>query len=153
MPTMPLEVAGQTIEPSVSVPTATVARLAATAAPEPEPRAASAAVENVGILVCRRGRPAADERVERKFAHSERLVLLSTAPGGAQQPHQVRVSRLRRAHQRQRPGCRLHAVAGVDVVLEQHLDAVSTARAAPARFPVERVGDLQRLGIQPRSPS
>ena len=36
MPTMPLVVAGQTIEPSVSVPTASGARLAATAAPEPE---------------------------------------------------------------------------------------------------------------------
>ncbi len=36
MPTMPLTEDGQTIEPSVSVPTATAHRLAETAAPEPE---------------------------------------------------------------------------------------------------------------------
>jgi hypothetical protein len=36
MPTMPQLEAGETIEPSVSVPTASVARLAAMAAPEPE---------------------------------------------------------------------------------------------------------------------
>jgi hypothetical protein len=35
-PTMPLIEAGQTIEPSVSVPTAAAARPAATATPEPE---------------------------------------------------------------------------------------------------------------------
>ena len=35
MPTVPFTDAGQTIEPSVSVPTATAQRLAATAAPEP----------------------------------------------------------------------------------------------------------------------
>ena len=36
IPTMPLFVAGQTIEPSVSVPTASGARLAETATPDPE---------------------------------------------------------------------------------------------------------------------
>ena len=36
MPTMPQTVDGPTIEPSVSVPSATGARLALTAAPEPE---------------------------------------------------------------------------------------------------------------------
>ena len=36
MPTMPLAPDGQTIEPSVSVPTVTVARSAAAATPEPE---------------------------------------------------------------------------------------------------------------------
>ena len=36
MPTMPLIAAGQVTEPSVSVPTAIVAKLAATATPEPE---------------------------------------------------------------------------------------------------------------------
>ena len=36
IPTMPLFVDGQTIEPSVSVPTASGARLAETATPEPE---------------------------------------------------------------------------------------------------------------------
>ena len=36
MPTRPQVDAGETIEPSVSVPTASVARLAAIAAPEPE---------------------------------------------------------------------------------------------------------------------
>ena len=35
-PTTPLAVAGQTMEPLVSVPTVTAARLAAAAAPEPE---------------------------------------------------------------------------------------------------------------------
>ena len=36
MPTRPLALEGQTMEPSVSVPTATTARPAAIAAPEPE---------------------------------------------------------------------------------------------------------------------
>ena len=36
MPTMPFAVDGQTMEPSVSVPMAAAARLAETAAPEPE---------------------------------------------------------------------------------------------------------------------
>ena len=36
IPTMPLTEEGQTIEPSVSVPTATAHRLAETATPEPE---------------------------------------------------------------------------------------------------------------------
>src|SRR5262249_14765061 len=36
IPTIPFVVAGQTIEPSVSVPTATLQRLAETAQPEPE---------------------------------------------------------------------------------------------------------------------
>ena len=36
IPTIPFTEAGQTIEPSVSVPTATTQRFAATATPEPE---------------------------------------------------------------------------------------------------------------------
>ena len=36
MPTMPFAVDGQTMDPSVSVPMAAAARLAETAAPEPE---------------------------------------------------------------------------------------------------------------------
>src|SRR5687767_5939977 len=76
MPTTPFAPDGQTIEPSVSVPTATVARSAAAATPEPE-------LEPHGF----RSRTWAmlfwppiplqplDDGADRKFAHSERFAL------------------------------------------------------------------------------
>src|SRR5215468_10797603 len=82
MPTMPHACAGLTIDPSVSVPTASGASPAATATAEPE-------LEPDGLrpLPCgftawppRVDQPLV-EPVERKFAHSERFALPSiTAP-------------------------------------------------------------------------
>src|SRR5687768_15771083 len=82
MPTMPLIDDGQRIEPSVSVPIATAAKLAATAAPEPDDEPHGLRSKIYGLRVCppRPDQPL-DESFERKFAHSERLVLpIMTAP-------------------------------------------------------------------------
>src|SRR5687767_6407010 len=76
MPTMPHADAGQTIEPSVSVPTASGARFADTAAPEPELEPQGLRSRTYGFLVWP-PRPLHPllECVDRKFAHSLRLVL------------------------------------------------------------------------------
>src|SRR5215207_600706 len=82
MPTMAEADDGLMIEPSVSVPSAAAARLAATATPEPELEPPGLRSRTYGLRVCRpRPLQPLDERLERKFAHSERLVLPnSTAP-------------------------------------------------------------------------
>jgi MFS family permease len=82
MPTTELLFAGETMEPSVSVPTATAARLAATAAPDPELEPDGLRSSAYGLRHCP-PRPLQPEVecVERKFAHSDRLVFPSiTAP-------------------------------------------------------------------------
>src|SRR2546422_976773 len=82
IPTMPQHVAGETIEPSVSVPIATAQRLAATATPEPELDPDGVRSRAYGLRHCPpRPLQPLDDRVERKFAHSERFALpSSTAP-------------------------------------------------------------------------
>src|SRR4249919_1224017 len=74
--TRPLLFDGDTIEPSVSVPTAAAARLAAIAAPEPELEPDGLRSSAYGFLVCppRPLQPLV-EWVDLKFAHSLRLVL------------------------------------------------------------------------------
>src|SRR5690242_579014 len=73
MPTSPLLVAGDTIEPSVSVPTATAARLAAIAAPEPELEPDGLRSSAYGFFVWPpRPLQPLDECVDLKFAHSLR---------------------------------------------------------------------------------
>src|SRR5439155_4649962 len=82
IPTIPFADAGQTTEPSVSVPTASAQRLAATAAPEPELDPQGLRSSAYGFLV-RPPRPLhpLTEWLERMFAHSLRLVLPKmTAP-------------------------------------------------------------------------
>ena len=76
IPTRPHFDAGEAIEPSVSVPTATTARLAATAAalPELDPLALRSSAYGLRVRPPRALQPL-DERVERKLAHSLRLVL------------------------------------------------------------------------------
>ena len=78
---MPLTLAGQVIDPSVSVPIAAQAMPAATAAPLPDddPQAF------LSIACGLRTRPPTAlqplvERLERMLAHSDRLVLPSTTP-------------------------------------------------------------------------
>ena len=79
MPTTPLTAAGEMIEPSVSVPTASGASPAATAAPDPDDDPLGLRPRSCGLRVWP---PTAlhplVEAVERKFAHSDRLVLPST---------------------------------------------------------------------------
>src|SRR4051812_29375973 len=82
IPTRPHADDGQTIEPSVSVPTATAHRLAAVAAPEPELEPQAFRSSAYGLRVCPpRALQPLVECVERKFAHSLRFVLpRRTAP-------------------------------------------------------------------------
>src|SRR5204863_4991279 len=79
MPTSELTCEGETIDPSVSVPTAIVARLAATAAAEPELEPDGLRSSAYGFFVWPpRPLQPLDECVDRKFAHSLRLVLPRT---------------------------------------------------------------------------
>src|SRR5438309_11284070 len=82
IPTMPQHVAGETIEPSVSVPIATAQRLAATATPEPELDPDGLRSRAYGLRHCPpRPLQPLEDWLDRKFAHSLRLVLpMITAP-------------------------------------------------------------------------
>src|SRR6266567_3648713 len=73
MPTTPFVEAGQRIEPSVSVPNDAAARFAAIAAADPELEPQGVRSRTYGLSPCP-PRPL-DEAVERKLAHSLRLVL------------------------------------------------------------------------------
>src|SRR3954468_7137212 len=88
MPTSALLFEGETIDPSVSVPMATAHRLAADAAPDPELDPDGFRSRAYGFLVCPpRPLHPLDEWVDRKFAHSLRLVLpISTAPASRRRP-------------------------------------------------------------------
>src|SRR5437867_7658890 len=76
MPTSELLVDGDTIEPSVSVPTAAAARFAAIALPDPELDPDGLRSSAYGFFVCppRPLQPLV-ECVDRKFAHSLKFVL------------------------------------------------------------------------------
>ena len=135
---------GQTIDPSVSVPTPTAARFAAIAAPVPELDPHGLRSSAYGFFTCppRPLQPLVD-LVERKFAHSLRLVLPRITAPAARRRSATNASRAGdRPLQRQRPGRRHHAIAGVDVVLDEDRDAVQRPAHAPAfALRVERVGD------------
>src|SRR6266480_2025185 len=76
IPTMPFVDEGETIEPSVSVPTATAQRFAATATAEPElePEGLRSSAYGFRVSPPRPLHPLV-ECVDRKLAHSLRLVL------------------------------------------------------------------------------
>src|SRR3982751_4887763 len=82
IPTSEFAFAGQTTEPSVSVPTPMVARFAAIAAPVPELDPHGLRSRAYGFFTCPpRPLHPLDECVERKLAHSLRFVLpRMTAP-------------------------------------------------------------------------
>src|SRR4051794_16678193 len=82
MPTRPLTLAGDTIDPSVSVPTPAAARLAATATAVPELDPDGLRSSAYGLRVCPpRALQPLDECVDRKLAHSLRFVFARiTAP-------------------------------------------------------------------------
>src|SRR6478752_4931311 len=82
IPTRPFADDGQTTDPSVSVPTATAAKLAEVAAPEPELDPHGLRSSTYGLRHCPpRPLQPLDECVDRRFAHSLRFVLPSiTAP-------------------------------------------------------------------------
>jgi hypothetical protein len=125
MPTIPLADAGQTTEPSVSVPTAAAQKLAATAAPEPElePQGLRMAGTDVGPL-------------------AEIGLAQNDGSGGAQLLRDKGVSRRARLQQGQRPRRGQHAVSGVYVVFDEYRNTVHGApRALLFAFLVEGVGD------------
>src|SRR5437868_10408801 len=76
MPTSELAAEGETIEPSVSVPTAMAQKLAAVAAPEPELEPDGERSSAYGLRPCPpRPLQPLEEWEERKLAHSLRFVL------------------------------------------------------------------------------
>src|SRR4051794_25034010 len=78
IPTSDPAALGEVIDPSVSLPTAAAAKLAATAAPEPELEPEGVRSSAYGFRHCPpRPLQPDDEWVERKFAHSLILVLPS----------------------------------------------------------------------------
>src|SRR3954468_9004848 len=87
IPTSPLARDGQTIEPSVSVPTAATARSAAAATPDPELDPHGLRSRTYGMFVW----PPIplhplDDTFERKFAHSLRLAFAMTRAPAARSP-------------------------------------------------------------------
>src|SRR5260370_22945614 len=76
MPTTPFAFAGQTMLPSVSLPNDTVAKFPDAAAPEPalEPQGFRSMPYGLCVRPPRPDQPLIDSN-DRKFAHSERLVL------------------------------------------------------------------------------
>src|SRR5437588_10588627 len=80
-PTTEFACEGDTIDPSVSVPTASAARLAATATADPELEPDGLRSSAYGFFVCPpRALQPLEECVERKFAHSLRFVLPRMTP-------------------------------------------------------------------------
>ena len=90
-----------------------------------------------------------DERVERMLAHSLMFALASRTAPAARSRSATCESRGRdRALERQRAGRGRHPVGGVDVVLEQHRNAVQRAARRPwPPAPVELLGDGERVGV------
>ena len=84
------------------------------------------------------------------FAHSLRLVLpRMTAPASRNFCATKESCAGTRTHQRQRSGSGLHAVGGIDVVLDQDRNAVQrAARALGFALLVEACGDGQGVGIE-----
>ena len=150
-PTRPLAAEGHTIEPSVSVPTPTVARLAATPAPVPELDPHGERSSTYGLRVC----PPTplhplDERVERKLAHSLRLALpTTTAPAARSRATTNASAGAMHAGEGARAGRRRHPVGRADVALDQDRDAVERAADVPGRaLAVEGVRDGERVGVE-----
>ena len=151
IPTIPLTEEGQTIEPSVSVPMATAHRFAETATPEPElePQGLRSSAYGFRHWPPRALHPLL-ERVERKFAHSDRFALPRiTAPASRSRPTTNASRGGPRVAERERPRRRLHAVGGVDVVLDQHGDPMErSANLARTPLGVHRARDLERVGVR-----
>ena len=93
-PTRPTAFDGQTIEPSVSVPTATAARLAAIALPDPELDPHGLRSSTYGLRHCppRADQPE-DDLSERMFAHSLMFVLPSRTAPAARRRSATKLSR------------------------------------------------------------
>ena len=136
MPTSPFADDGQTTEPSVSVPTASGAKIGRHRRARSRTRAARIAVERIRIS----GQPATPAPSADRMAGANVRPL---AQIGFAQNHRARLAQLlrhkriprrTRPDQRQRPGGSLHLVGRVDVVLDQHRNPVQRpARAFALR--------------------
>ena len=132
MPTTPFCAGRQTIEPSVSVPMATVAKFAATPAPEPEDEPHGLRRSTYGLLV----RPPTPDQpllefVERKLAHSEQVGLADDHRAGLPQlAGEERVLADGAAQQRERPGGRRLLVLGAMLSLSR-IGMPSSGERAP----------------------
>src|SRR5881296_2662088 len=94
IPTIEQHVAGETIEPSVSVPIDTAQRFAATATPDPELEPDGVRSSAYGLRHCPpRPLHPLDECVERKFAHSLRFAFPSTTAPAARSRSTMNASR------------------------------------------------------------
>ena len=151
MPTMPLIDDGQTIEPSVSVPTATAAQVRRHRDARARARAARAPVRVVRVhALAAAGAPptARTRRAEVRPLGQVRLAEDHRARL-SQPPDQERIARRRHLPERERPRRRLHAIGGIDVVLHEHGDPMQRPPdAARTALRVERVGDLERVGVR-----
>jgi hypothetical protein len=91
-----------------------------------------------------------EDRFDRKFAHSLRLVFADDyRAGGAEAADDERVPGGFRAEQGERAGGGLHPVGRIDVVLDEDRDPVERApRAFFFAFAVELAGDAQGVGVR-----
>ena len=152
IPTTPLSAAGQRIEPSVSVPTARGASPAATPAPEPELEPPGERSRACGL---RHWPPVAlhplEERLARKFAHSERLAFAMhhqlPPPSAVARPSASARGRVK--ERASEPAVVPSAADGVDVVLHEYGDAVQrTAELPSSALGVEGLRRLERVGAK-----
>ena len=135
-PTSPVAADGHTIDPSVSVPTPTVARLAATAAAVPDEEPHGLRSSAYGLRVCPPRALQPEEELGAADVGPLREVRLPQdhRAGFAEALDQECVAGRVASGQRQRTGGRLHPVAGGDVVLEEDRDPVErTAHSSRAR--------------------
>ncbi len=128
-PTSPFFDAGDVIEPSVSVPTATAARLAAMAAalPELDPLALRSSAYGLRVRPPRALQPLDRARRAEVGPFAEVRLAQDHRAGVAQSRHEKGIARRGEVRERERSGARAHAVARRDVVLEQDRDAVQRA--------------------------
>ena len=151
MPTTRLLAAGLRMDPSVSVPTATAQRFAATATADPELEPDGSKPRRYGSRVNppRALHPLMEPK-PRAFAHSDRLAFPRiTAPALRSRDTIFASCGTRLPYEGKRPGCRLHVIIGSDVVLDQHRDTVERAAHAPRPTLVVALGG-DRDGVRIR---
>ena len=113
-------------------------------------RAARIAVEHVGVVgLSAAAAPAAAGMAGAVVCPFAEVGLAQDQRAGlAQARHHAGIARCRRAGQRQRAGRGQHAVTGVDVVLQQHGDAIQQPRGRLlGAFRVQYVRQGQGLGV------
>ncbi len=136
IPTMPFELAGHRIEPSVSVPTAPAARSAETATADPELDPQGLRSSAYGLRHCPpRALHPLVERVERKFAHSDRFALPKIdGASRTEARHRERVAGRLASSSAREPAVVRMRPGRLQVVLHEDRDPVErTARPGGAR--------------------